>query len=287
MQFGVCVSPALLFEHQEAGDLADFLAGLKEAGVNYLEFPVAAAAAPEPEWERLRPLMASSPLPVRAFNGFLPAAHRVTGPDVNLPSVLDFCRLALSRCRALGGEVIVLGSAGARRVPPGFDPQQAWEQFRAFCRALGPLADAAGMDIAIEPLNTQEDNLIVSVSQGARLVDSVAHPRIRLLADFYHMFVEQEPLEAVAQAGGRLRHTHLADLGRVAPGYAPDGEADFVGFFRALRASGYATLPDARCSFEGHVDDLTAQAPSMMRLLADRWQQSAHPETLPQQDTPR
>lgn len=274
MQFGVCVDPKSLLQHQEAGDLSDFLDELKEAGVEYWEFPVGAAVAPEAEWERLRAMVESTSLSVPAFNSFVPAVHRITGPDVNLPGVLDFCRLALHRCRALGGDVVVLGSAGARRVPPGFDPQRAQEQFVEFCRALGPLADAADMDIAIEPLNGQEDNLILSVTRGAEIMDEVAHPRIRLLADFYHMIEEQEPPAAAARAGARLRHTHLADLGRVVPGFAPEGEADFVGFFRALRESGYTDRPYARCSFEGKMNDLQAQVPPMMDFLHARWRQS-------------
>lgn len=188
--------------------------------------------------------------------------------------VLEYCRTALARCRALGGDVVVLGSAGARRVPEGFDAAQAERRFCDFCRLLGPVADAAGMDIAIEPLNAEEDNLIVSVAQGARLVDEIDHPRICLLADFYHMGRQQEPVGAVAAANARLRHTHLADLGRAAPGFAPDGEADFVGFFRALRQAGYADRPFARCSFEGTLDNLEAQTPPMMRLLRARWRQS-------------
>ena len=275
MLFGICLDPKLLLTHDAQGTAGDFLRGLQTAGVDYLELPAqSAAAAPEAEWERLLSVVQSSLLPVPAFNGFLPATHRVTGPDVHLDRALDFCRLALSRCRTLGGEVVVLGSAGARRVPEGFDPAQAWEQFAAFCRALGPVADAAGVDIAIEPLNTGEDNLVNSVTAGARMTDAVAHPRIRLLADFYHVFMEAEPLDSVVQAGARLRHTHCADLGRVAPGFAPDGEADFVGFFRALRRSGYAQRPDARCSVEGRVDDVAAQARPMMDVLRACWQES-------------
>jgi sugar phosphate isomerase/epimerase len=139
-----------------------------------------------------------------------------------------------------------------------------------FCRRLGPVADSVGIDIAIEPLNRKEDNLVLSVEQGARIVDEVAHPRIRLLADFYHMFEENEPVENVANAGARLRHTHLADLGRVAPGYA-EGEADFVGFFRSLRRAGY----DGRCSFEGRLDDLATQAKPLLDLMKQRYQESA------------
>jgi len=275
MQWGLCLDPALLQQRRDAGTWDAFWPVLQEAGVDYLELPVGRAMGSEAEFEALRALVAAAPLPVRAFNSFLPAAQRITGPGVDWPGVLDYCRVALARGRALGGDVVVLGSAGARSVPEGFDPAQAERQFCEFCRLLGPVADAADMEIAIEPLNAREDNLILSVAHGARLMDEINHPRIRLLADFYHMGQEHEPVDAVAAAGARLRHAHLADLGRVAPGYAPDGEADFLGFFRALRQSGYADQPYARCSFEGKLDNIEAQTPPMMRLLRARWQESA------------
>ncbi len=275
MQWGLCLDLAVVYRHREAGTQAAFWAGLQAAGIDYLELSVGSVMGTEESYDVLRALIAAAPIPVRAFNGFLPAAQRVTGPSVDWDSVLEYCRVALTRAQGLGGDVVVLGSAGARSVPAGFDPAQAEQQFCDFCRLLGPVADAANMDIAIEPLNAQEDNLILSVAHGARLVDQINHPRILLLADFYHMFQEQESVSAVAAAGSRLRHTHLADIGRVAPGYAPQGEADFVGFFRALRQSGYAARPFARCSFEGKMDNLEEQTPPMMRLLHARWQQSA------------
>ena len=179
---------------------------------------------------------------------------------------LDYASEAMRRCRALGAEIIVLGSGGARRLPDGWAPTRGLDQFETFCRELGPRAAEAGITIAIEPLNHTEDNLVNSVAAGAAIVDAVSHPNIRLLADFYHMFHDDEAVEDVAKVGDRLKHAHLADLGRVAPGFADEGEADFVGFFRALNAAGY----DNRCSFEGRTTDLAAQAKPIIAHMKQR-----------------
>ncbi|MCY3021159.1 MAG: TIM barrel protein [Planctomycetota bacterium] len=112
---------------------------------------------------------------------------------------------------------------------------------------------------------------MLSVAQGSRLMDAVARPRIRLLADLYHMAEEKEPLAVLAQAGARLCHTHLADIGRVAPGFAAAGEEDFIGFFRNLRRAGY----DRRASFEGRFDDIEKQSKPLLDLLKKRWAESA------------
>ena len=268
MRFGICCHPSSL--GASAATFSEDVATLKNAGVAYLEFPVAAIAAEE-DFLCLQSRLRGAALKVEAFNGFLPAQQRITGPDVNLQSVLSFCRLVLPRCKALGAEVVVLGSSGARKVPAGFDFQKAENQFMEFCCELAPVAAETDIVICIEPLNSREDNLILSVARGAEIVDEVGHPNIQLLADFYHMMEENEPLENVVNANGRLRHTHLADVGRVAPGFAVEGEADFAGFFRALHAAGYggSTL-FARCSFEGSFEDMMAQTPHLVAFLEKR-----------------
>lgn len=265
MKFGICSAPGAL------GDVRRLIDILHEAGADYLDWSMGSLLASDAEFERLRAIIADSPLKPEAFMAFLPPHHRVTGPNVDLAAVLEYASQAMRRAHEIGGQVIVLGSAGARKVPEGWAMETARAQFIEFCRELGPRAEEAGILIALEPLNSHEDNLIVSVAQGAEYVDAVAHPNIQLLADFYHMFEEGEPLANVEAAGARLKHTHLADLGRVAPGYAKDGEADFVGFFGALRAANY----DARCSFEGKTDDLARQAAPLLSTMRDRFARSA------------
>lgn len=260
MKFGICCAPGAL------GDVEALLDVMAQAGADYVEWTVGSIMASEAEFERLRAIVADAPLQPEAFCVFLPPHHRITGPDVDLAAVLTYASEAMQRAHALGGEIVVLGSGGARKVPAGFDPDVALNQFKQFCRELGPRAQQAGVTIAIEPLNSGEDNLINSVAQGAQIVDEVAHPHIQLLADFYHMIEEGESVENAKDAGKRLKHTHVADLGRVAPGFA-EGEADFVAFFGALRAAGY----DDRCSFEGKTHDLARQAKPLLDTMRARY----------------
>lgn len=273
MKFGICCGPgsfAPQVEGQALSALPRLMEVMQAAGADYVEFGVGAVMGSEIEFEQLQNALSTLPLKVEAFNSFIPAKHRLTGPDVNLDDVLEYCCVALTRCKALGGAVVVLGSGGARRVVEGFEREEALQQFVEFGRLLGPIADEIGIDIAIEPLNKNEDNLINSVKHGAQLVDEINQPRIQLLADLYHMFADGESLYSVTAAGARIKHTHVADLGRVAPGYASGGEANFAGFFRELKAIGY----EARCSFEGSSHDLVAQAKPMLDLLKKRWQQA-------------
>jgi sugar phosphate isomerase/epimerase len=264
MKFGICSAPGALGEERRLIDI------LVEAGADYLDWSMGSVMASEAEFEKLRALIDQGPLRAEAFMGFLPPSQRVTGPNVDLQSVLEYATTGMRRAKALGGEVIVLGSSGARKVPQGFDFEVAKAQFIEFGRELGPRAQEIGISIAIEPLNTKEDNFICSVAQGAQFVEAIAHPNVQLLADFYHMDEENEPLSNIEKAAPLLRHTHLADTGRHAPGFVQT-EADIVGFFRALRNANY----DARCSFEGKSDDLARQAKPLLAAMRQKYAQSA------------
>ncbi|MDQ2731273.1 MAG: sugar phosphate isomerase/epimerase [Armatimonadota bacterium] len=275
MRFGICCGPGSFVQEakgQAAEAVPRMMETLQEAGADYVEFTVGSLnpEGPEEEFETLREALRPFSLRVEAFNSFIPGTYPITGPHADGPAALEYCRKALRRCKALGGEVVVLGSAGARRIPTGFSHAEGERQFVAFCRMLGPVAESIGIEIAIEPLNSKEDNLVISVEHGARLVDEIGHPNIRLLADLYHISQEKEPLEHVAQAGARLVHTHCADLERVPPGFAPEGEEDFLGFFRNLRRAGY----DRRCSFEGIFDHPQLQAKPLIGLLRRRWKEA-------------
>ncbi len=276
MRFGVCCGPGSFapeVKNQPPVPVCDLLDMLTAAGADFAEFCVGAVTPDESDsvFDALYRDVSKYALRVEAFNSFIPAKYPITGPNANRQAALDYCRRALPRCRALGGEVVVLGSGGARRFPAEFGLAKAEAQFIAFCSELAPIAEANALTIAIEPLNSSDDNLCVRVDHGARLVDAVKHPNIQLLADMFHIAYEKEPYENMYHAGARLKHVHVADVGRVAPGYSTIGEENFIGLFKILRQIGYT----GRCSFEGKFENINAQTKPMMAFLRKRWEQSA------------
>lgn len=261
MKFGLCCGPQTMA--QEGASLRDNLARLQDvlgaADADYFEMGVGQVM--NDEFDELAAALENAPVPAQAFNGFLPATQRITGPEVELQEVLNYCETALHRCHQIGGRVVVLGSAGARKVPDGFSFERANEQFIEFGRALGPIAQNAGVMIAIEPLNRKEDNFITDVARGAELVEAIGHSHVQLLADWYHMLVENEPVSNIARAGKYLQHTHLASRPRHVPVAGDD--SDLEQFFAALEAVDY----NQRCSFEGRIDDFATQAPQLIAYL--------------------
>jgi sugar phosphate isomerase/epimerase len=134
-----------------------------------------------------------------------------------------------------------LGATGVVSVPirpaAEFDdaqlPDLAIDIYRRVCERLGAGAAA----VFLEPLNRYEARFLNRVGQAAMLARMVGHPRIRALADLYHMNIEETSFEApIEEAGELLGHVHLADNTRQEPGA---GMMDYHAAFRALRAIGY------------------------------------------------
>ena len=255
--FGVCTGPGKAEQLKAIG--YDFI----EGGVSGTFKPTMSDADYEVELAKLK----QSALPFRSCNGFIPSTFRLTGPETTHDTALEYAVTACRRADLLGVPYIVFGSGGARKLPDGFDPVKGKEQFIDFCRKLGDRIQNLKVTIVLEPLNKSETNLLNSVTEGIEYVDTIARPRIQLLADFYHMMKENEGPDAIRKAGARIRHCHIAELeGRKAPG--TKGE-DLSGYFKALRDIGYTGGVSCECGWpKENIEEAWKKALATMRQQA-------------------
>jgi len=252
MQFGVCAAP------EDAG-------WMKAAGADYVEGHVQNFLRPmDSEWQ---PPIARSALalPMPAYNCFLPGDLKVTGPDVDLGRLAAYAARACRRAAAMGSTIIVFGSAGARNVPDGWPRDRAEEQIVAAMRVVGPVAHAAGITIAIEPLNRGESNIMNSTAEGLEYLRRAGASGLAILFDLYHFLVEKESPEAIALLKGMLVHTHVAEpAGRAPP---QPGMTDLVPYFAALKAIGF----DGRMSIECNWKDSRSELGPALAFLRKEW----------------
>lgn len=262
MKLGLCVG---LDRLQEAAD----------AGFTFAEIAVSEllAAPDDAAFAKVADRIRAAPLPVEAANCFIPAELKVTGPDVNMPALRRHMEKALERAGHSGLSIVVFGSGGARRLPEGFPAERGWAQLADAARMAADIGGRHGVTIVMEPLLKRACNFFNRVDQGAAFVDRVGHPRLRLLADLFHMQAEAEPMVDVANAGARLAHIHLATP--ALPETGPGTEYDFEGFIAALRKAGY----DGRLSVEDnpgllhkHQPPLTPVYRAVIAYLVERCQ---------------
>jgi sugar phosphate isomerase/epimerase len=239
------------------------LEAAKAAGFDYVELATSEIAGlSDAEFEQAVARIRQVGLPVPAMNLFLPATLKVTGPDVNRDEQMAYVKQAFARLHRIGTTVVVFGSGGARQVPAGFPKDEAFRQLVEFGRRIAPEARARGITIAVEPLRTEETNIINSAAEGLSLVEAIGDPNFQLMVDFYHLASVKEDPSIIVRARDHIRHLHMANPeGRVFPRAA--SEYDYAPFFAALRTIGY----DKRISVEASTKDLQADAPQAIALL--------------------
>lgn len=267
MRFGCCTN---WFGQDTGSDkfvlMDQRLSILDEASYDFVELAVGMLTPdlPDQDFKRLVDLVNGHKVTVDAFNVFIPAKYPLIGPDRDLEGALEHVDFTADRMAALGGSVVVFGSGGARRVPEGFDHAKATEQILEFIDKAAPLLKSRGITMVLEHLNRNETNMINSVAEAKELLKQVKHDNVKLLGDYYHMLVENEPLDVLDDTEGQLMHVHVADEGRVRPGA---GGADFKALRQHLDKAGY----DLRVSVECRFEDFAREAGETLQFLRKIW----------------
>jgi sugar phosphate isomerase/epimerase len=242
---------------------------LKTAGYSFVEENARGFLVPnEPEsvFKQKLALLKASELPIEACNTFLPGELKCVGPAPAYEEIIKFGETSFRRAQLAGIKTIVFGSGGARRIPEGFPAGEAKIQFISLCKQLAAAASKYDVVISLEPLNTRECNFINSLAEGADIVQAVDHESFKLLADIYHMLMENESPLNIIKYGDLLYHTHIAEkTGRSAPGVHKE---DFTPYFKALKQANYKGRMTIECSWN-NLEEQAPQALSAMRSQID------------------
>lgn len=250
MQFGVCTG----IENAEIA---------RSAGFTFVE-PTVRSLHGGKDFSVIQTLHAAAGLPTPTFNVFVPGELKITGPEVDLAKLQVYVAESLGRVKAVGGELVVFGSGGARNIPDGFSRDAAWQQLIDFLRMTADECDKSGVAIAIEPLNRKESNVLNSVAEGVALAKAVDRPSIRVLADLYHMEEDAEPTDTVVANAAWLTHVHVAGSGRLSPG---TGSYPYAEFFGYLKSTGYAGRIAVECKWQ----DFEEEADPAVAFLHQIW----------------
>jgi sugar phosphate isomerase/epimerase len=132
---------------------------------------------------------------------------------------------------------------------------------------LGARAARYGVPLLFEPLNRYETNLINTLDEAARFVKRLGSENLRILADVFHLNIEEADIAASIRSAGELvGHIHWADSNRRAAGL---GHTDFAPIAAALCEIGYAghvsaeafPLPDPRTAARKTIESFRKHFP--------------------------
>ncbi len=141
---------------------------------------------------------------------------------------------------ALGAEVLCGPFHQPLGVFSGRGPTE--EELERLAEAHRAMADRAagvapGLALAIEPLNRFECYVLTTNAQAAAHVARVGRANFGYLYDTFHSNIEEaDPAGSIGETIGAIRHIHISENHRGAPG---SGHIDLAGAIRAARAAGY------------------------------------------------
>jgi sugar phosphate isomerase/epimerase len=98
------------------------------------------------------------------------------------------------------------------------------------------------------------------MKQGVELLKPLATRSVRLLADLFHMNIEETTIEGgLIDAGAFLGHVHFVDSNRQAVGHGHMSYEPIAGALRSIGYAGYASaeafpVPDAITTAKSTID---------------------------------
>jgi sugar phosphate isomerase/epimerase len=160
----------------------------------------------------------------------------LTHPEASVRArARDFVRAMIDLAAGFGAPA-VLGSIQGRW-EGAVSRSQALAWFQEALEDLGTHAAARSQVLLYEPLNRYETNLFNRLGDAAAFLDNLQTSSIKLLADLFHMNIEETSIpDALRAAAGRIGHVHFADSNRHAIGF---GHTDIPPIIAALREGGY------------------------------------------------
>ncbi|MBM0227536.1 MULTISPECIES: sugar phosphate isomerase/epimerase family protein [Micromonospora] len=232
-----------------------------------------------------------------AFARRLPELRRARAEGVPMPTVCvemdhfigdfdpDRSRDAVRNLRSQLSVIAELGGIGAmtpaawgmfsRRLPPFEPPRSPDGDRQVLVDALGELGEharAEGVTLFLEPLNRYEDHMVNRLGEAVALCAAVGLPSVRVVADTFHMNIEEDDVHAALRAAAPyLGHVQVSDSNRYQPGA---GHLDWPALLRTLHDIDYRGWLAVECRLRGEPLAALRQAATVL-THAQPWQAAA------------
>lgn len=139
----------------------------------------------------------------------------------------------------VGAELIIVvpSPVGRTVMPEGRSLEDITETAENNILEAAEYAKTKNIVFVIEAINRYETYFLNTLTKAFHFVKSVNHPSVRMMADVFHMNIEENSLsESLYMIKDYLMHVHFADNTREPPGM---GHTDFYEVLRTLKKIGY------------------------------------------------
>jgi D-psicose/D-tagatose/L-ribulose 3-epimerase len=209
-----------------------------EWGFDVIELPVENTGDWDPR--RARALLDGLGLTASVVLVMGPGRELVATDAATRSATQDYLRRVVDTAAAVGSPV----AAGPAYASVGrtwrMSPRERAGIGAELTEALAPVVghcSAAGVRLAVEPLNRYETSVLNTVDQGLEMLADLPAEHCGLALDVYHMNIEERDVAAaVRRAAGRVAHVQVCANDRGAPGA---DHLDWSAILGALGDAGY------------------------------------------------
>lgn len=161
--------------------------------------------------------------------------HLVDANPVTRDNAIEFIRSMIDLGAQFDAPAIIGSMQG--RWQDDVDRATAFSHLREGLNLLGEYAAERNKPLIYEPLNRYETNMCNTMAEGVALLESLDVDNVRLLADLFHMNIEEVAIAGGIRDGGRyIGHLHFVDSNRRPAGC---GHIDYAPIAAALQEIGY------------------------------------------------
>lgn len=188
---------------------------------------------PLAEAGRVRDLVGDAGMAVSSICPSFTAERDLSHPDREVrQNAVRYVRELADLANGVGAPTVIIAPTAFRRDRPIASEEEEWGLAVESIKAAGEYADALGVNLTLECWNRYGTYLLNRLEQAALLWRETGLPNGGIMADTYHMNIEERSLqEAIRETGELLNHVHLSDSNRAAPG---QGHVDFGAILQAL-----------------------------------------------------
>lgn len=240
IRFAVTVS---LVEQARGGpfvfwdDLAAAFHEAKQLGYDAIE--IFAPSGSAVDRQELRSLMEQTGLDVAAVGtgaGMVIHKLQLTDPDAKKRNqAIQFIREIIDFGAEFNAPAIIGSMQG--RFDPAEGKEVALDRLAEAVQELGQYAAQKNVPLIYEPLNRYETNLFNLYAEAAKFLRDRKIENVVLLADLFHMNIEEADIAQALRDGGDLcGHIHFVDSNRQAAGF---GHMDYAPIAAALAYLNY------------------------------------------------
>lgn len=223
-------------------DLESSMAKAAELGFDAIELFTASADAIHPQ--QLKDLLNRYNLKLAAVGtGAGKVIHGLTLTDPD-PAIRRKAAAFISEMIEFGaqfGAPAIIGSMQGNVLASGTSKESlSW--LAEGLEELGEQALSKDVFLIYEPLNRYETNLLNTLQAGSEFVDGVQTKGLKLLADLFHMNIEEDDLaKAIRDYGKHIGHVHFADSNRKPIGFGHSSMEPIALALQEIKYQGYVS----------------------------------------------